>query len=78
MMKKLLLSFTGMLCIGALAAQTYESQRPAPEDRLFVSEAVEQTIAEVQEMLDGFGDEEPVFRRRALRLIGLSRKRADA
>lgn len=51
MMKKLLLSFTGILCIGALAAQNYESQRPAPQERLFVSEAVEQTIAEVQQML---------------------------
>ena len=50
-MKKLLLSFTGILCIGALAAQTYESQRPAPQDRFFVSEAVEQTIVKVQEML---------------------------
>ena len=29
-------------------------------------------------LLDGFGDEEPVLRRRALRLIGLSRKRSNA
>lgn len=32
--------------------QTYEDQRPLPEDRLFVSEAVEKEIAEVVEMLE--------------------------
>ena len=50
-MKRLLLSLSALLGVGVLAAQNHESQRPAPQDRLFVSEAVEQTIAEVQGML---------------------------
>lgn len=35
----------------SVAAQEYVCQRPAPEDRLFVSEAVEDKIVEVQKML---------------------------
>lgn len=39
-----------VLSVGA-SAQQYESQRPAPQDRLFTSPAVEAKIAEVQGML---------------------------
>ena len=49
-MKKLLLLsllFSTLTC----CAQKYPDQRPAPEDRLFVSEAVESTIAEVAPQL---------------------------
>ena len=53
MLKKFLLtslvlvSFVSIVC----NAQNYESQRPAPEKRLFVSEAVEAKIVEVTSML---------------------------
>ena len=40
------------LCVGLSAcAQKYPDQRPAPEKRLFVSEAVEAKIAEVAPQL---------------------------
>ena len=39
-----------LICIGA-SAQSYESQRPEPADRLFKSEAVEAKIAEVTSQL---------------------------
>ena len=42
-----LVSFVSIVC----NAQNYESQRPAPEKRLFVSEAVEAKIVEVTSML---------------------------
>lgn len=48
--------FLPAVCAGiagtiTLSAQDYECQRPAPQDRLFHSEAVEVKIAEVQELL---------------------------
>ena len=48
--------FLPAVCAGiagtiTLSAQDYECQRPAPQDRLFHSEAVEAKIAEVQELL---------------------------
>ena len=52
-MQKFILPF---LCAGiagtlSLSAQEYKSQRPAEQDRLFRSEAVEAKILEVQRML---------------------------
>ena len=38
----------------------------------------EQTLDLGNGLFDGFGDEQPLLRRRALRLIVLSRKRSDA
>lgn len=48
--------FLPAVCAGiagtiTLSAQDYECQRPAPQDRLFHSEAVEAKIAKVQELL---------------------------
>lgn len=52
MMKKILISSLAVAAsAAALSAQEYVSQRPSPEDRLFVSEAVEEKILEVQAML---------------------------
>ena len=42
-----------MLCPAALTnAETYESRRPAPEERLFVSQGVENRITEVEGLLE--------------------------
>ena len=51
-MKRILLLSVLTLFGWTLQAQTYTSCRPAPRDRLFVSDAVEKTIAEVQSLLD--------------------------
>ena len=40
-----------LLSISSLSAKTYESKRPAPKDRLFRSEAVENTIIRMQKQL---------------------------
>ncbi len=50
-MKRILLLSVLILLGWTLHAQTYTSCRPAPRDRLFVSDAVEKTIAEVQSLL---------------------------
>ena len=47
----ILLSSIFLLCACRTQAQDYVSQRPAPEDRLFRSEAVEKKITQVQAML---------------------------
>lgn len=46
MKRTCLFVLAALICIGA-SAQSYESQRPEPADRLFKSEAVEAKIAEV-------------------------------
>lgn len=50
-MNRLILTLLGAGMATMLPAQEYVSQRPAEEDRLFRSEAVEKTISEVQAML---------------------------
>ncbi len=50
-MKKLILLLCGAALTLSAAAQNYVSCRPAPADRLFTSEAVEATIAEVTAQL---------------------------
>lgn len=51
-MNRLILTALGLTAaVTAISAQDYKSQRPAPEDRLFHSEAVEKTIVDVQNRL---------------------------
>jgi len=50
-MKRIVLTGVFSLFLVTLHAQSFESCRPAPADRLFVSEAVEAKIAEVESML---------------------------
>ncbi len=50
-MKKFALTFTCAIIAISAAAQNYSSKRPAPEDRLFRSDAVEAKIAEVTALL---------------------------
>ena len=50
MKRTCLFVLAALICIGA-SAQSYESQRPEPADRLFKSEAVEAKIAEVTSQL---------------------------
>ncbi|MBR4756284.1 MAG: glycoside hydrolase family 125 protein [Bacteroidales bacterium] len=47
----LLVPVVFLLCACSTKAQVFESQRPAPEDRLFRSEAVEKRISEAQARL---------------------------
>lgn len=50
-MKKIITVMTAGIVAASLSAQEYDCRRPAPDQRLFVSEAVEAKIAEVQSML---------------------------
>ena len=52
-MRRSLLIFSSilMLCACATQAQNYESKRPAPDQRLFSSQAVEKKIVQTQSML---------------------------
>lgn len=50
-MKKFLLSAAALIIAASAFAQNYESKRPAVEDRLFVSQAVENEIARVTSLL---------------------------
>ena len=52
-MKRFFLIIALALASSSIGAQTvkYESQRPAPQDRLFVSQAVEAKINEVTALL---------------------------
>ena len=52
-MRRILMASVAALVFGVAAeAQKYESQRPDPKDRLFVSEAVEARINEVTTLLE--------------------------
>ena len=53
-MKRFLLAWAVLLlCPAAIAsAETYESRRPAPEERFFVSQGVENRISEVEGLLE--------------------------
>ena len=50
-MKYTILSIIALTIVTALSAQTYESQRPAQEERLFTSQVVEQKLNEVASQL---------------------------
>mgnify|MGYP002515842456 FL=1 len=50
-MKSILSFALVLLCSAASATSGYESKRPAPQDRLFTSQAVEQTIVDVCSLL---------------------------
>ena len=50
-MKNLISSVVALLCATVLSAQTYDSRRPSAEERLFVSDVVEQTILKVTSQL---------------------------
>ena len=50
-MKKILFILAFLASIFTSKAQSYESRRPAPEDRLFRSDAVEAKIKEVSAQL---------------------------
>ena len=50
-MKKIIIIAASAVLTVSASAQDYDCRRPAPEERLFVSEAVESKIVEVQSML---------------------------
>ena len=50
-MKRILAIATLILAAGLLKAQTYESKRPLPQDRLFTSETIEKVIDDVASQL---------------------------